>query len=87
MPKPFNTEAICLLTAVEARYVGICAAITMIGAAGSCGVHGTFTPAFSKRLEAISNDPDIQAIPGERLATLQELEEFVTMILDGTGCP
>lgn len=87
MPKPFNTEAICLLTAVEARYVGICAAITMIGAAGDCGVRGSFTPAFAERIMAISNDPELQALPAARLETLEKLEEFVTTILDGTGCP
>jgi hypothetical protein len=87
MSEPFNTEAICLLTAVEARYVGICAAITMIGVAGDCGLRGAFTPAFAERIMAISNDPELQALPGERLATLADLEEFITMILDSTGCP
>ena len=87
MSKPFNTEVISLLTAAEARYVGICAAITMIGAAGDCGLRGTFTPAFAKRILAITNDPELQALPDERLATLEDLEEFVTMVLDGTGCP
>ena len=87
MAKPFNTEAIGLLTDVEGRYIGISAAITMIGVAGSCGVRGTFTPAFAKRLQAITNDPELQALTRERLTTLEDLEEFVTMILDSTGCP
>ena len=76
-----STDKTPKFTANEAKFIALCASLTVVQVAESVGIT-TFSPEFRARIDKLANIAAIQAVPAARVTSAAAVEAFVTAILD-----